>query len=52
MKEKMRSFLNHIHIENVDDFDLDFEMVGRNRFNYEQIDMIITKETRFIYFNS
>ena len=49
MKEKMRSFLNHIHIENVDDFDLDFEMVGRNRFNYEQIDMIITKETPWNY---
>ena len=45
----MRSFLNHIHIDNIDDFDLDFEMVGRNRFNYEQIDMIITKETPWNY---
>ena len=45
----MRSFLNHIHIENIDDFDLDFEMVGRNRFNYQQIDMIILKNTPWNY---
>ena len=45
----MRSFLNHIHIENIDDFDLDFEMVMRNRFNYQQIDMIIVKETPWRY---
>ena len=45
----MRSFLNSIHIENIDDFDLDFEMVGRNRFNYQQIDMIITKERPWEY---
>ena len=49
MKEKMRSFLNSIHIENIDDFDLDFEMVGRNRFNYQQIDMLMTKETPWDY---
>ena len=49
MKEKMKSFLTHIHIENIDDFDIDFEMVGRNRFNYEQIDMIIVKETPWNY---
>ncbi len=49
MKEKMRSFLNHLHIENIDDFDLDFEMVGRNRFNYQQIDMIIVKEKPWDY---
>ena len=45
----MKSFLNSIHIENIDDFDLDFEMVGRNRFNYQQIDMIITKDTPWTY---
>ena len=49
MKEKMKSFLNSIHIENIDDFDLDFEMVGRNRFNYQQIDMMITKERPWDY---
>ena len=45
----MKSFLNSIHIENIDDFDLDFEMVGRNRFNYQQIDMIVSKETPWDY---
>ncbi len=45
----MKSFLNHIHIDNVEDFDIDFEMVGRNRFNYQQIDMIILKETPWEY---
>ena len=45
----MKSFLNHIYIDNIDDFDLDFDMVGRNRFNYQQIDMIITKDTPWDY---
>ena len=49
MQEKMRSFLKSIHIENIDDFDLDFEMVGRNRFNYQQIDMIICKQVPWTY---
>ena len=49
MKEKMISFLKSIHITNVEDFDLDFDMVGRNRFKKEQIDMIITKETPWKY---
>ena len=49
MQAKMKSFLNSIHIENIDDFDLDFEMVGRNRFNYQQVDMIITKQTPWTY---
>ncbi len=49
MQEKMKSFLNSIHIENIDDFDLDFEMVGRNRFNYQQIDMIISKQVPWTY---
>ena len=39
----MVSFLNHIHIENIDAFDIDFEMVGRNRFKREQVDMVIVK---------
>lgn len=45
----MVSFLKSIHIENIDDFDLDFEMVGRNRFNYQQIDMLMTKDTPWDY---
>ena len=49
MTDKMISFLNHIHIDNVEAFDLDFEMVGRNRFKREQIDMVIVKKTPWKY---
>ncbi len=49
MNEKMVRFLNSLHIDNVDDFDLDFEMVGRNRFKKDQIDMIIVKDTPWKY---
>ena len=49
MNEKMISFLRHMNIENIDDFDLDFEMVGRNRFNRDQIDMMIVKNTPWKY---
>ena len=49
MTNKMISFLNHINIENIDDFDIDFEMVGRNRFKREQIDMVIVKKTPWEY---
>ena len=45
----MISFLNHIHIENIDAFDIDFEMVGRNRFKREQVDMVIVKQTPWKY---
>ena len=49
MNEKMIRFLHSIHIENTDDFDIDFEMVGRNRFKREQIDMVIVKDTPWKY---
>ena len=49
MTDKMVSFLNHIHIENIDAFDIDFEMVGRNRFKREQVDMVIVKQTPWKY---
>ena len=49
MTDKMVSFLKHLNIENIDDFDLDFEMVGRNRFKHEQIDMMIVKSTPWKY---
>ena len=44
MTDKMVSFLKHLNIENIDDFDIDFEMVGRNRFKPQQIDMMIVKK--------
>ena len=39
----MIRFLNSIGINNIDDFDFSFELVGRNRFKKEQIDMVIAK---------
>ena len=49
MKDKMISFLKSIHISNIEDFDLDFDSVGRDRFHKEQINMIITKDTPWKY---
>ncbi|MCR5505631.1 MAG: PolC-type DNA polymerase III [Bacilli bacterium] len=49
MNDTMLRFLKSIHIENTDDFDVDFEMVGRNRFKREQIDMVIVKDTPWKY---
>ena len=49
MKDTMVRFLNSIHITNVDDFDIDFEMVGYNRFNPKQLDMVIVKEKPWKY---
>ncbi len=49
MNDKMVRFLNSIHINNIDDFDLDFEMVGYNRFNRKQLDMVIVKKTPWKY---
>ena len=49
MTDKMVSFLNRIHIENIEAFDIDFEMVGRNRFKREQVDMVIVKQTPWKY---
>ena len=46
---KMLSFLKSIGITNIEDFDVDFEMVGRNRFNPKQIDMVIVKDTPWQY---
>ena len=49
MKEKMLSFLKSIKITDCESFDMDFEVVSRNRFNHNQIDMIIVKDTPWKY---
>ena len=41
----MRRFLESIGIENLSRFDMDFDIVTRNTFNRNQIDMFIVKET-------
>ena len=42
MKERMISFLKSIGIEDYENFDMDFEMVGRDRFDRNKIKMVIT----------
>ena len=49
MQERMVRFLNSIGIFNVEDFDLDFDMICRNRFNNKQFDMMIVKIDPWIY---
>ena len=49
MKDLMVRFLKSINIENIEDFDMDFEMCARDRFNREQIDMVIIKQTPWKY---
>ena len=49
MNDKMRRFLESIHIENVERFDMDFDIVTRNKYNREQIDMLIVKQTPWTY---
>lgn len=49
MNDKMKRFLTSIGINNIDDFDLDFEMVGYNRFVKNRLDMVIVKDTPWQY---
>lgn len=49
MKNEMIRFLKSIKIENIDDFDLDFEMISRNRFKPQQWDMVIVKNEPWEY---
>lgn len=49
MSDKMMRFLRSIGIENVDDFDLEFDMIGRNRFNPKKFDMMIVKTDPWSY---
>lgn len=49
MNNKMVRFLNSIGINDVESFDMDFDLVSRNTFIREQIDMIIVKDTPWTY---
>ena len=49
MKETMVRFLTSIGITDYDNYDVDFEMVGKNRFNKNQVDMIILKQHPWEY---
>ena len=49
MNDKMHRFLTSIGIEQVERFDLDFDIVTRNQFNRNQIDMLIVKQTPWTF---
>ena len=49
MNNKMVRFLNSIEIKDVERFDMDFDLVSRNQFIREQIDMFIVKDTPWDY---
>jgi len=50
MNKKMIRFLNSIGISDVDDFDVDFDLVGMNAFVKTQVDMAIVKDTPWQYY--
>ena len=49
MNDKMTRFLNSINLQNIDRFDMDFDLVVRNQYNRAQVDMLIVKETPWDY---
>lgn len=49
MNNKMIRFLNSLVIKDIERFDMDFDLVSRNQFIREQIDMFIVKDTPWEY---
>ena len=49
MNDKMKRFLVSIGIDNIERFDLDFDLVTRNQYNRNKIDMLIVKQTPWSY---
>ncbi len=49
MNDKMKRFLTSIGINNLESFDLDFDLVTRNPFKREQVDMLVVKDTPWDY---
>ena len=49
MNNKMVRFLNHINIKDIERFDLDFDLVARNQFDPNQVDMLIVKDSPWDY---
>ena len=45
MNNRMVRFLNSIGINDVESFDMDFDLVARNQFDRNQVDMMIVKDT-------
>ncbi len=49
MEDKILRFLRSIHIENTDDFDVSFEMLGKDVLKPQQLNMVILKNTPWEY---
>ena len=49
MKNKMIRFLQSIGLENIDRFDIDFDLVTRNSLDRRQVDMLIVKNTPWTF---
>ncbi|MCD8204922.1 MAG: PolC-type DNA polymerase III [Coprobacillus sp.] len=49
LSDKMERFLKSIGISDLESYDLDFEMLGKNRFDPSQYDMVILKDTPWSY---
>ena len=49
MNDKMRRFLLSIGLDNIERFDMDFDLVTRNQYNRNKIDMLIVKDTPWSY---
>ena len=49
MNSKMVRFLKSIELDNIERFDLDFDLVSRNAFDKKQVDMLIVKKTPWNY---
>ena len=49
MDQKIVRFLKSIHIENVDDFDMSFDLCVRNILNNQEWDMVIMKKNPWTY---
>ncbi len=49
MTDKMMRFLRSIEISNYEDFDIDFDMISKDRFNPKQFNMMIVKKTPWSY---
>lgn len=45
MNDKMTRFLSSIGLENLERFDMDFELVSRDQYNREQVNMFIVKKS-------
>ena len=49
MDQKIVRFLKSIQIENVDDFDMSFDLCARNILNNKEWDMVILKQNPWNY---